>query len=330
MQGRKANPVQQPVEVSFKEERFDELDANGTAAAAMLQANDEIFAAGQDIGRLEAMDFVVTVTTSAILAVYENVKKSKAWRHLRNPKSGHGDHFQSLEEFCEVKLGRSHERLRKIVANRNLIGQEAFEQAERIGLRQVDYNAIKALPAPKQALMQEALAEGASLETVTRALRELAAQDQREIEQLAKERDELKAEAAATGEVLAKKNERIDRLEREKKLLARLPPDERLRKLQAEATTVMNDALGCIRGGLRAALDALSQNGSEPDVQVYSAGLVGQLAAELAELRRQFNLPDVSNARDQELMAKVDQWAGPLRAQQAARAAEAAQAGAAQ
>ena len=39
------------------------------------------------------------------------------------------------------------------------------------------------------------------------------------------------------------------------------------------------------------------------------AGLVGQLAAECAALREEFNLPDVSNAADLQLAAETAQWA---------------------
>ena len=82
------------------------------------QEKDAVLAAGIDLGRIEALDFVLTVSSSAILSVYENVKKSKAWRFLRNPQSAHGEHFQSLEEFCDVKLGKSYARLRAVAATR--------------------------------------------------------------------------------------------------------------------------------------------------------------------------------------------------------------------
>ncbi len=86
------------------------LDAAPRQLAVAHEAMDEVLAAGIDLGRLEAMDFVATVANSAILAIYENVKKSKAWRLLRNPKSGDGRQFESLDEFCEVKLGKSYTR----------------------------------------------------------------------------------------------------------------------------------------------------------------------------------------------------------------------------
>ena len=121
---------------------------------------------------------------------------------------------------------------------------------------------------------------------------------------------EAKAEAGATNEVLAKKNQRIDKLEREKKLIAKLPLPEQLLKVQQEATAIMNDALGAIRGGLRQALITLADVPPEAGAQtVFMSGLVGHLAAELAALREQFDLPDVSNAADLKLMAETAQWA---------------------
>lgn len=181
--------------------------------ARNVQSNmDEVLAAGIDLGRIEALNFVATVANSAILPIYENAKKSKAWQFMRN---GDGRHFESLEEFCEVKLGKSYRRLRELSANRNAIGQEAFEQAEKLGLRQVDYNAIKALPAPKQEMIKEALAEGADLETVTRALRQLAAEDQREIDALTKELAEAQDNYEAQGAVIKKKDEKLNSLEKQ-------------------------------------------------------------------------------------------------------------------
>lgn len=121
----------------------------------------------------------------------------------------------------------------------------------------------------------------------------------------------LRGEREADAQLLEKKNAKIDRLEREKSLIEKLPPDERLLKLQKEATAIMNDALGCLRGGLRAALVALNNAGDERGQNdVFMAGLVGQVAAECAALREQFDLPDVSNAADAQLAAEVAQWGG--------------------
>lgn len=121
---------------------------------------------------------------------------------------------------------------------------------------------------------------------------------------------EVRAEKAAVDKVLADKNTAMDKLRAQVKRIATIPPDDALADLQREATANMNDALGAIRGGLRAALIAMNNHGDERGMHsVFMAGLVGQVAAELATLREEFNLPDVSNAADAALAGEVAQWA---------------------
>ena len=248
---------------------------------------DEVLAAGIDIGRLEALTFVQTISESAALAVYENIKKSKGWRHLRNPESSNGLNFQSLEDFCKVKLGRGYARMQMIAGNRNLIGQEAFEQAERIGLRQVDYNAIKALPAPKQELIKEALAEGATKEDLQRALRELAAADQKEIETLTA-RAEKAEEAAESAEAqIARKDAKINELDRKlnaRKVVAFVDWPEAMKgyveQAQKASREINNaiDALDVIRE------DSMQIEAQSPEEQEVLARGWAMLAGEMTDI----------------------------------------------
>lgn len=274
-------------------------------AALSVSEIDQVFASGKDIGRLEALDFVATVANSAILPIYENVKKSKAWQFLRNPKSSNGSNFESLDEFCEVKLGKSYGRMQHLVANRNLIGLDAFEQAERLGLRQVDYNAIKTLPAPDQELVRRAVEDAKSRDEVLDLLQELAARHAKEKTTLQADLEDARADKEASDKLMADKNAKIDKLSRH---IKKLTPDQKLLELQREATGISHDAMGCVRGQLRQALIALKNHGDD-DVSVFMAGLVGQVQADLTALRDEFNLPDVSSVKDQELAAQVAQWA---------------------
>lgn len=122
---------------------------------------------------------------------------------------------------------------------------------------------------------------------------------------------EAREEKGAVEKVLADKNSAMDKLRAQVKRIEKLPPDEQRQNLMKEATAIAHDALGAIRGGVRAALAALSvENGQEVrGLDVFMAGLVGQLQAELAALREEFNLPDVSNAADAALAGEVAQWA---------------------
>lgn len=256
---------------------------------------DEVFAAGVDIGRLEAMDFIATIANSASLAIYENVKKSKAWRHLRHPESCDGRNFASLDEFCQVKLGRSYRRLQELAANRNSLGQEAYEQAERLGLRQVDYNAIKALPAPEQELMRRAVEDSQSRDEVLDVLQELAARTSQQRQALESERDELRAEHQATEALLAKKNEQIDRLQRQQQRSQTMEPDEVLANLKTEAGDAALAAEGVVAGRLRHAMQALreheaSERGRPDGQDVFLSGLLGQVQRQLTQLREELGL----------------------------------------
>lgn len=116
---------------------------------------------------------------------------------------------------------------------------------------------------------------------------------------------DLAAEKEATEKLITNKNAQIDKLSRR---IAKSTPDDVLAELQKESTALMNDALGCVRGQIRNAFTAI-KNHSEADHSIFMAGLVGQLQADLNSLREDFNLPDVSTARDQELAAEVAQWA---------------------
>ena len=106
-----------------------------------------------------------------------------------------------MDEFCETTLGVGYERMAQISRNRNLLGQELFDQSERLGLHQADYNAIKSLPAPAQEIVKAAIADGSSRDDVVKALTQVA--------QLAAEQgkkvEELEDAAEATGRVLEEK-----------------------------------------------------------------------------------------------------------------------------
>lgn len=301
--GRTPNKAAAPADVTFNEPALQKLGEDAQLARSQDAALDEALAAGIDLGRLEALDFVATVANSAILAIYESVKKSKAWRLLRNPKSGHGDHFQSLEEFCEVKLGKSYRRLRALALNRNVLGEEAFEQAERLGLRQVDHDAIKALPAPEQEIVRQAVEGALSRDEVVNLIQELASRSAKTQEALHKQLDEAAQEHKATEKRLEVVTKQKEAAEAKAARIAVEPPDAALAELQKEATLKLADAQGAVRGGLRQALIALSHH--VEDNTVFMASLVGQLRADLEALRQEFHLPDVSNAREAELAAKV-------------------------
>lgn len=120
---------------------------------------------------------------------------------------------------------------------------------------------------------------------------------------------ESREEKNAVEKVLTDKNASMDKLRAQLKRVQAAPPNEQLLDLQREATTIMNDALGAVRGQLRQALIALNDvPEGTPSQAVFMAGLVGQITADLVALREEFQLPDVSNAADQKLAAEMAEW----------------------
>lgn len=117
------------------------------------------------------------------------------------------------------------------------------------------------------------------------------------------------AEKDATEKLLATKDAKINKLSRH---IAKSTPDQVLLELQKESVTLMNDALGCVRGQIRQAFIAIKNHGDD-DHSVFMAGLLGQLQADVTALREEFNLPDVSTAAQQQLAAEVAQWALPAK-----------------
>lgn len=116
---------------------------------------------------------------------------------------------------------------------------------------------------------------------------------------------EVRKEKTAVEKVLGLKNEQIDKLQ----LVQTLPPDEQLPELQKTATMMMHETLGQLKGKLRQAFLAIDNHPGDTDNTVFMAGLLGQIQREVNALRTEYNLPDVSSAEEQAVMAAAAQWA---------------------
>lgn len=252
------------------------------------EQNDAVLAAGIDIGRLEAMEFFATVANSASVQIFENVKKSKAWRFLRNSKSCDGRNFESLDEFCEVKFGKSYRRLQELSSAKTALGQEAFEQSERLGLRQTDYNAIKALPAPDQELVRRAVEEAKSRDEVLDLLQELAARHGTEKKKLSKRLEDTEGELKASEErrnKLLLQKEQLE-LQVQKKLVAATDWPEAFKVLIDQAQHADKNIKKLV-GALDAVREeALKAEPSGPDEEAAMERARAVLAEELLNIHR--------------------------------------------
>lgn len=161
------------------------------------------------VGRIEASHFLETVSARLIAECYQRAKgELNRIKHLRVPgPDGKPETVSDIERFCELVMPVSARRCRQIVAAIDTLGTDLYEQAERIGFRARDYQALKALPADDQALVKQALA-GEGREQVLDLLTELAARNMALRERAERAQEDLQAK----DDLIAAKNQKIDKL----------------------------------------------------------------------------------------------------------------------
>ena len=185
------------------------------ATAAVLDNFDGI----KMLGQMEAMQFIATVAEKSQVEIFLHFKEGKKYKGLPyRTDDGKTATIADLEEFCQVFLRKSNRRLQELVSNYNTIGADLYEQTERLGFRQRDYNALKALPADDRAIIAQAI-EAEDLDKALDLMQQLAAKHQREKETTEKQIDELVKSVGAKDSVIKGKSEELDK---KNELLARL------------------------------------------------------------------------------------------------------------
>lgn len=111
------------------------------------------------------------------------------------------------------------------------------------------------------------------------------------VKQLRESVRNLREETEAQRDLLAEKGQRLDEMRKRLTRLSKAPSDVVLMELQKEVAGVFTDMRGCVCGALRGAIKSLLDH--DPNSAAFAAGLVGQLAADVAALRSEFDLPEI-------------------------------------
>lgn len=302
---RKPTPAPADKSVPFNDAAYAaDAQAANVLGAIVRDASADRDLLNQVLGQAQVAgamsDFSALVRTSKLAFI----KESKLYQQLSGAAAPHS--AEKLKgtwaEFCAL-LNRSVDQVDRDIANLKAFGEEALESMSRMGIGYRDMRQYRRLPEDQRALLIE-MAKKGDKDGLLDMAEEIASQ----AEKSKKEVEDLKGELQAREELITTKNKRIDALERDKKRIAKLPPDEQLKLVMAELTECLHDALGCIRGQFRQGLIALKNHGDD-DHSVVMGGMVGQIQAELNALREEFRLPDMSAAADRELASEVAQWA---------------------
>lgn len=221
-------------------ELMEVQDQASTAIQAVLDAEP----LQEALGVIKTATFYQKISDVLIAQAFQEIKKSKSYKNYPYVDAdGKRRQIADLEEFCQVKFGKSARRVRELSKNLHLLGPDLYEQAEQIGFKSRDYRALNALPADEQAIVKEAM-EADSKEQVFDILQDMAARHQAEKEAAKKEAEDLKADMDAKDKVLADKAERLESSEMELAKLRSLPKDadtELRLEVEAEAVKVLNE-----------------------------------------------------------------------------------------
>jgi hypothetical protein len=206
-----------------QEANVQQLVEAGNQMSIAHAAVMDSFDVAKSLGRIEAANFFTTVGDKLIAETALNIRDSKKYKGLPyKDESGNLRQVGDFPEFCKVFLGKSYTRTMELISNHNLLGGDLYEQAERLGFRQRDYNALKALPADDRAIIAEAI-EAEDLDKALDLMQQMAAKHHREKETTIKQLDELTKSVEAKDSVIKGKSEELDK---KNELLVRLQLDK--------------------------------------------------------------------------------------------------------
>lgn len=288
------------------------------ADALILQSVDLL----KMLGRIEMAAFVETVSTKVLAETYLKIKESKAYKGFPyKNSSGEIGNISTLDEFCDVYMPHTRRRCEQLASNYHLLGPELYEQSERLGLRQRDYNAIKALPADEQAIVKQAI-EAESRDRVVEILEEIVARNASEKASLKKRADELKASLDASGERNSRLNKRVGDMEEEianLKGARNADPELAERKLIDDLHHTTLAIVASVGAGLRAHLVRLmnycdeNPKAGREHIRLVLAQALGQVITATRDLAADLDLDVAEQPRQainrgyEDIWAKVNQ-----------------------
>lgn len=300
----------QELEAKFSKslEQEQRLAVEVSTADQSVMASYEVL---KQVGRVEGLGFLQRVTDLAIAKTYDELKKSKKYKGLPyKDQNGKLQHVADLEEFCRAFLGKTYSRCQQLSQNLSLLGEELYEQAEQIGFTARDYQALKALPADEQEIVKQAIATE-DKEQVIDLLQEMAVKHKADKDALTKDLEEVKGSYEALSKVTEKKGKELDKvkleLEKTKKRIANLEPEEVGEELRQEATIAATTVESMIYGNLLKALQALQdhQNKTGIDHEAAMTGLIISVKRAVNFISNQLGLPD------QLTESLVNDWQAP-------------------
>jgi hypothetical protein len=274
-------------------------NAVAAADAVIMGSYDAIKA----IGRIEAARFYETVSEKVIAETAVLLKEGKKYKGLPyQDEHGNTKHVSHFDEFCEAFLGKTARRIQQLMQNYHLLGPNLYEQSERIGLKQRDYNALKALPAEDQEIVKQAI-EAEDRSRVIDLMQEMAVKHAKEKEAFTKRVADAEENYQALDRVLASEKERnhklsvqIAKLEgKEKAMTPALRQQAQLDALHKETTQICAYIDASLRSKITQLFEAFGPQSSE-QARIAASQAIGLIIASAHDLAGDFLLRPLTPA----------------------------------
>ncbi|MBB5204421.1 hypothetical protein HNQ51_001735 [Inhella inkyongensis] len=294
---KKPTPALQAQETALAPQVLEaDIAAHNQRAVAKLEQNQRVTALAHQLNYQGSTDPAVLENSAqdAIRRLGAAIFELGAYLLLMKEACAHGAFLPALERLGIVPVTAQ----RYMNVTRRFANASPGMHLEKAGIKKM----VELLP-----LDDEQIGELTELgQTGELALDDVARMSVRELRAAVRE---IRKDREADATLLEKRNSRIDKLERDLGRIDRLDPADKLAQQQKAATEAQRHASAILIGELRQRFIAVDNAADERAPQtLFLAGLVGQLQADLAALREEFNLPDVSRAADAELVAEVAQW----------------------
>ena len=256
----------------------------------------------ESLGRIQAAQFFTTVGERVIAETAIRIKDSKQYKNLPyRDQAGEIRHVGDFKEFCQQFLGKSYTRTMELIGNYHLLGPAVYESAEKIGLRQRDYNALKALPAEDQAIIKDAI-EAEDRSRVIDLLQEMAVKHGQEKAALAQEIKDQAAALLKTQDALEAarsfSRERSDEVAHLKEelygqKLKKPDPDAEAEALRARLSATALEIKRHIMTHMLVGSNQLMAHGEQTGVdhKLFISGLLVEIERECRILRDRHDLP---------------------------------------
>lgn len=318
--GRKPGVMPEGTEITVREDVLV-VDAQALTEISigqqMVMQYEEVI---RQLGQIDSFEFMRRVADVATAQIFENVRKTGAYKGFPYiATDGRHATVASLDEFCEIKLGKSYRRCMDLSQNLRTLGPDLYEQSERLGLRNVDYKALRALPADDQEIIRQAIEEAKSRDEVLTILQEMAVKHATEKAELTMQAEGAKADYEALDKHFANTTQRADEAERElakaRHRVETETPDEYAAQVREEAGLAAFEAEAAILGKLRPAFAALDVHAQAHDCthENFMSGLLAQIEGAIYALREKYAIKDRPDP-DQK-----PEWVKKILAEQAAK-----------